>query len=215
MPDPLAGINYGGPYPYTTGYASLADVQARISAGTWDPTDPTAYPTAGLVNGWLMEATASLDSVLASRGYAVPLVPMQGWVAPAGMPLYQGIGVQAWFLLRSIAAAYGTHNTEQARHGGEGNANDDKNASIWLTIYTDGVALIEQGLDNLGMFGAAGPFPPVGDPAKGLGSGSLGALMANPWRMEAPLFTKYENLGAGWERNYMGMPQSGWPASEE
>lgn len=212
MPDPLAGLTYGSPYPYPTGYASIADVQARISAGSWDPTDPTASPNPDQVNDWLMDATAALDATLGKRGYAVPLAPPANWTNPTGLVLYHGVGVQAWRLLRSAAAAYATHLTEAARHGSQGSGtNEDRNASYWLQEYRDFVCRVEAGKDNLTVFGVGGPFTPDPDPAKAASSGSLGMMLADPNTQQGPMFTKGEDLGGGWERTTPTPPPSGPP----
>lgn len=215
MPDPLAGFNYSTPaYPYTTGYAQLSDVQARISAGSWDPTDPTAYPTSSMVNSWLQDATANIDAALATRGYSVPLTPIANWTPPAGMQVYQGIALQAWLMLRSIAAAYAAHYVEAARHGGAGaELNEDPNASHWMEIFDDFMTRVETGADNLTAFGVGGLFVPDIDPAKAMSTGSLGTVLADPSLQEGPMFTKSGDLGGGWETTTPGAPPSGPPFS--
>ena len=210
--DPLAGILYPQPaYPYATGYAALADVAARVNAGTWDPNKPTAAPTADQVTQWLKEATGNIDAALATRGYYVPLAPMTSWTPPVGMPTYQGIGVGAWFMLRHIAAAYATHFVEAARHGSHG-ASEDANAEHWMTIFDDFMTRIESEADNLEAFGVGGPFVPDINPAHAAGSGSMGAMLSQPSQQEGSLFGKYQNLGSGLEYN-MPNPPSGPPFS--
>lgn len=222
MPDPLANVAYpyppgdptrgytGGGYPYTSGYAQLSDVQARIAS--WNPSDPTAVPTQATVLVWLGDATAAIDAALATRGYYAPLQPMPSWPAPSGMPLWNGLGIGAWQMLRSIAAAYAAHFVEAARHGGTG-ADKDQNAAHWMTIYDDFITRIESGADNLETFGLGGPFAPDIDPAHAAASGSLGFMMSAPSRAEGPMFSKWENLGSGWEGTTSGTPQSGPPFS--
>lgn len=200
MPDPLGGFSYGAPYPYDTGYAQISDVQARIMGGTWDPAnDPAAYPSPTMVNTWLQDATAHLDAALVTRGYWVPLKPNPSWANPTGLPLLQGIAIQAWLILRNIAAAYATHFVEASRHGGVGDANEDPNAAHWMTIFDDFCTRLESGADSLVPFGVGGPFPPEPDPAQALSTGSLGMVLSDASLSEGPLFTKSENLGGGWE----------------
>lgn len=201
MPDPLSAFTFPTPwYPYATGYASLDDVKARINAGTWDPDKPTAAPNAAQVQQLLMEATSNIDAALRTRGYFVPLEPIAGWVAPAGMAsqLYQGIGLGAWLMLKGIAAAYAAHYVELTRHGSHGTQHDP-NAEHFMTLYDDFLTRIESGADNLFTYGVAGDFPPEINPAKGVLSGNLGATLADPNFTEGPAFTKYMNLGSGYE----------------
>jgi hypothetical protein len=200
MPDPLSGFTFSAPYPYPTGYGQLSDVTSRVMAGTWDPAnDPTASPTVAMVNAWLVDAAASIDAALATRGYTVPLVAVPGWVPPAGMQVYQGVGIQAWLILRSIAADYAAFRVELARHGGSGPADEDDNASTFAAAHDDWLTRLESGADNLTAFGVNGPFVPEIDPAKSLVTGGMGMMLANPSRQEGPLFTKYGQLGGGWE----------------
>jgi len=225
MPDLLASFSYPvltssatftvGAYPYATGYAQLSDVTARVSAGTWDPgNDPSASPTAAMVNTWLMDATANIDAALATRGYWVPLQPLPDFLPPSGMTLLNGIGVQAWLMLRSIAAAFATHYVEAARHGSVGQANEDPNAAHWMEIYDDFVTRLESSADDLMVFGVGGPFPPDPNAANAADSGSLGPITATPWLQQGPLFSKWENLGSGWEDTSPATAPSGPPFSE-
>ncbi len=202
MADPLAlAFVPGVGYPYSTGYATVADVQARVNAGTWDPTKPTAAPTVAQVTNWLLEATACIDAALGKRGYYVPLTAATSWSPPPGMPTYQGIGIGAWLMLRNIAAAYATHFVEAARHGSIGQS-QDQNADRWGTIYQNFLTLIEDGEDNLVTFGIGGPFAPEIDPARGASSGSLGFFLADPSTAESPIFYRSLQLGSGTETGF-------------
>lgn len=222
MPDPFASFTYpfppgtpataftGGGYPYPTGYSQVSDVQARINAGTWDPTDPTAAPSVAQVQQWLIEATANIDAALATRGYFVPLQPATSFVAPVGMPTWNGIGTGAWMLLRNIAAAYVVYFVEQTRHGDHSAGQYDKNAEQWMQLYDGLASRIETAADNLETWGVGGPFAPEIDPAKGADSGSLGFTLQDPSVAQAPLFSKGMNLGSGWE-NQPSLNPSGPP----
>lgn len=210
MTDPLA-ITYGTPYPYAPGYAQISDVSSRINAGDWDPTDPTAFPTAAMVNTWLEDATAAIDSSLAKRGYYVPLTPQAGWpvagTPAAKQPLYQGIGIQAWLILRNAAAAYAASYVEKSRHGAVGTGNQDPDAAAWMTTFTDTLERIENGTYNLTAYGVDGAFTPMIDPAQALQSGSIGFITASHGtRREGPFFWRDQDLGSGWERTTPTVP---------
>lgn len=148
-----------------------------------------------MVNQWLQDATAQIDAALAHRGYYVPLQAAPSYSPPPGMPLYQGIGIEAWRVLNSIAAAYAAHNVEAARHGAVGSTSEDTDASTWLTLFTNSLASISNGTVNLTAFGVDGAFTPQIDPAKALSSGNMG-FTGNPHR---PYFWRRQNLGSGWE----------------
>lgn len=202
MPDPLAGYTYDlAHYPYSTGYATVDDVRSRINAGTWDPTKPTAAPTAGQVTQWLLEGTANIDVALRTRGYFVPLEPIPDWLVPPGMEtqLFLGIGLGAWLQLKNIAACYAAHFVQLTRHGSHGQ-NKDTNAEQFMTLFDDFIVRIESGADNLAAFGVGGDFAPEIDIAKGVLSGSLGASLSDPNMEEGPIFTRNMNLGSGYEQ---------------
>lgn len=208
MPDPLSGLTFPQPsWPYSTGYATVDDVRSRINAGTWDPTKPTASPTAAQVNQWLMEGTANIDVALRTRGYFVPLRPTQGWVPPTGMAsqLYQGIGLGAWLQLKNICACYAAHFVELARHGSHG-MNKDAHATDYMELFDDFLTRIESAADNLLAFGVGGDFAPEIDVAKGAGTGSLGATLSDPTFSEGPIFTKNMPLGSGYEGSSQSTP---------
>lgn len=221
LPPDIDTVTYDtNSYPFSTGYAKLEDVEARISAGQWDPNDPTASPTAAQVTRWLMDATGQLDSALATRGYYVPLTPRGDWTPPPGMATWNGIGLGAWLMLRNVAAAYAAHYVEASRHGGIGE-NQDANATAWMDEFNTFISklvgtdstygrgsggkgasnrtIMTPPSDNLYIFGVAGPFAPEPDPTRALTSGALGAMLADSSRSDAPLFTKYQDLGSGWE----------------
>lgn len=190
--NPLAAFTSPG-WPFSTGYSDINAVSSRCP--TWNPNDPTAFVTPSMVEGWLFEATANIDSALAARGYTVPLEPMTGWAPPPGMPLWNGIGLQAWLMLRSICASYAASYVEQARHGSTREARDEI-AEKWMQMFDDFLTRIESGADALVVFGVSGPFPPEPDPTKALTSGALGFFTANPDVQEQPIFTRSLVLGA-------------------
>jgi hypothetical protein len=199
-PDPLLVTYDTTYYPYTSGYAQVSDVTSRISAGSWDPTDPTAYPTEAMVTSWLLDATGQLDAALAQRGYYVPLQADPGFTAPPGMATWNGIGLAAWLLLRNVAAAYAAHYVEASRHGSVGE-NEDPNATAWMSEFNAFLGKLSGSppQDNLTAFGVAGAFAPMIDPASALASGSMGFMLSDSSQTNGPLFWKYQDLGSGWE----------------
>jgi len=211
MSDPLPSLEVSYPqptkdtpgWPFVTGYAAVDDVVSRINAATWDPDSPTATVTEVHVSAYLCDATAMLDAALAKRGYWVPLRVTPGWKVPPGTPLYAGVGVGAWNILRAVAAAYGTALVEQSRHGSVGTANLDPNAQWWLQFWNDFLAKIVDGSDNLTAFGVGGDFPPELNPYGDLGA--LGFVQSGSVAHLPPFFTRYQDLGSGWEYGGIGL----------
>lgn len=166
MPYPAQG------YPFTLSvngstvgaYCQLADVQARVLSGQWNPANPNQGPTTAQVDSWIAEATAMMDSVLAKRGYYVPLRVQASY--PGG-----SIAPTAYLILQNVCAAYVVHHVEQARHGSV-DKDKDSNASEWLSYADDIIARFENGDDDLAAWGVDGGFEPELDPATGAQLGS-------------------------------------------
>lgn len=154
----------GSIYPFGTGYATINDVAARVSAGSWDPNKPNQYPTSVQVAQLLIEASAMVDMVLAKAGYTVPLVASPG--APGGI-----IQPQVYTFLRNVTAALGTAHVELTRHG-SGAKNADKISTEWMQLADDLLARLETGEDNLTIFGVAGGFEFEADPAHIISTGN-------------------------------------------
>lgn len=159
-------------YPFTLtvngstvgAYCQIADVQARILSGQWNPSNPNQGPTVAQVDTWIAEATALMDSVLAKRGYYVPLQVQSGFPGGAIVPT-------AYLILQNVCAAYVVNHVEQSRHGSV-EENKDSNANEWLQYADDLIARFENGDDNLMAWGVGGAFEPELDPATGAQLGS-------------------------------------------
>lgn len=203
--DPLA-LTFPQPaWPFPTGFAKLSDVTARINASSWDPDSPTATVTEAQVNQWLMEATSRINSALAARGYWVPLRATPGCQQAPGTPLYQGIAVDAWNILRSICAAYATAMVEASRHGAVGTANEDPDRDWWLNQFTTFLKQIQDGTDNLTAFCVGGEFPPE----LSTSLDQLGFTVAGAVADHRSYFHKWsQNLGGGWEQGGTASVQS-------
>ncbi len=143
--------DYAAPYPFPTGYAEIADVAARINAGTWNPSnDSTSSPTAGQVNQFLIEATAEVDMVLRKTGYFVPL-QMQGGYPASPLP------PTVLTKLQVITAALASAMVEKVRHG-SATQESDQVGSDWKKLADGLLARLQDGSDN---------FPPQPDQSRG------------------------------------------------
>lgn len=205
MSDPLQ-FSYQAPYPYASGYARVEDVTSLINAGDWDPNDPTAMPNAAQVANYLIDATAMIDAALAKRGYFIPPTPSGSFPATSAgvtLPTYNGIGMQAWIILRHAAAAYAASYVERSRHGSVGTGNEDTDAQTWMTQFNDTLTKIENGALNLTAYGLGGTFTPEIDPAQALASGTIGFIGL---RRSGPFFTRWMRLGSGWETTVPQLP---------
>lgn len=192
FPSPFKPLSPGSGAPFGTGYASVADVAARIAAGSWDPTKSNAFPTAVQTAQFLIEASADVDMVLAKSGYTVPLTPSPN--APGGI-----IQPQAYSILRKIASALAAGHVEMVRHGSMQH-NADKQGDDWITYADDLLTRIETGDDNLTIFGAAGAFELQPDPAGVISNGNLiydvgtDTLLDHAGRSGLPVFTLGEKF---------------------
>lgn len=196
MTDPLLAIDYPTPsYPFSSGYASVDDVSARVNAATWSPDDPTTKITSDKVEQWLKEATAQIDAALAKVGYWVPLRADPQCELMAGQPTYNGVGLGAWNLLRTICAAYAVAMLEATRHGAVGTANEDPNRDWWLTQFNTFLKSVADSTDNLGAFCAGGDFAPGLAPDYS----KMGFVAAGGAYARRPFFHKWMNLGSGYE----------------
>lgn len=178
----------GWPAPW--GYCDVADIQSRINAGTWNPDASGAFPNTSMVQQWITEGAVTIDAALVRNGYFVPIVPQSGKVI---MP-------QLWLLLRNINASFATGMVERARHGAV-DESEDLNAEFWITLFDDFLTRLEQGDDNLRLFGADGPFLPVADRGSKM---SVGGQTDANGNAQPPFFTKYAPLTVD--------PSIGWPA---
>jgi hypothetical protein len=192
FPSPFKPLATGSGVPFGTGYASVADVAARIAAGSWDPTKSNAFPTAVQTAQFLIEASADVDMVLAKSGYTVPLTPSSN--APGGV-----IQPQAYSILRKIASALAAGHVEMVRHGSMQH-NADKQGDDWITYADDLLTRIETGDDNLTIFGAAGAFEMQPDPAGVISNGNLiydvgtDTLLDHSGQPGVPAFTMKEQF---------------------
>jgi hypothetical protein len=187
------------PYPFASGYADVTGVQDAINAATWDSSAPNAFPPVATVKRWLAHATALMNTAMASRGYAIPLAPFQGYVVPAGEPAIQGMNAELFLHLEKIAISYAVYQLHSSRSSA--GLQDDKAAMEWMKEWDDYLARLETGADNLTAYGATGPFPPQIDPSKGFDSGSLGMMNAGvdfapDDSQDQPWF--YKNLEGTW-----------------
>jgi hypothetical protein len=144
-------------YPFPYGYCDVTDVQARIAAGTWNPTKTGAQPTLAQVQEFILEGASAIDTVLARTGYYVPLRARSDLA----------IQPQAYQTLLDVNAALAVAAIEKTRHGTQ-DVSADENAGWWLQYADDRIARIEGGDDNLWQFGLDGPFPPVPDMSVGM-----------------------------------------------
>jgi hypothetical protein len=194
VPDPLAADYDLTRYPYTSGYAQLADVQARVNAGTWDASKPNAAPTVAQVQTWLRDASAQVDATLAVRGYYVPLRAQTAFTAPAGATSFNGIVVQGYQHLRSLVADYVAGMVQATRHGGSRSTDTDRDA--WLKRWQQQLTAIRDGKDSLWAFGADGTFAPALDHSTGGDSGTFNdeATLMDPSNLEEPVFGRHNQF---------------------
>lgn len=152
-------------WPNGFGYCKISDITARVLGGQWNPDLANQWPGKGQVNQWISEVSSLMDSVLAKRGYQLPLTVIPGF--PGGQIL-----PQAYFILQNICAAYVTNHVEQARHGSV-EENKDSNADAWLQYADDLMLRLSTGDDDLIAWGVYGTFEPELDPSSGLQLGSM------------------------------------------
>lgn len=148
-------------YANSIGYCDVKDVQARVSAGTWNPGKTGASPTVDQVNVFIAEGATQIDLVIVRRGYTIPLTAAPGMI----------ISPLVYTLLRQINAALATSAVERSRHGSQ-DEQEDSNAAYWMTFADDMLARIESGADNLALLGVGGTFVPQADQSRAVSMGS-------------------------------------------
>lgn len=108
-------------------YASVADVQARLSGRT---IDATSKPSDSQVSGWIDETEAELEGYLAAAGFATPIV-----------------GTKPVAILRSKVVSKVSGRTERAYSSGtdlEENVGEDL-----VTEYADFLTLVQTQPDRV------------------------------------------------------------------
>jgi hypothetical protein len=166
-------------YPFPYGYCQISDVEARINAGSWDATRTGARPSVAQVDAFIGDGATQIDLTLGKRGYTIPLTPAVG----------QTISPLVFALLQQINAALATAAVERTRHGSE-DENEDSNASYWMTWADDMLARLEDGADNLTIFGVAGTFEPQADQSLAV---SMGSTYEADGTVSQPMFTRFGN----------------------
>ena len=163
------------PYPYTFGYCQLSDISARINAGTWTGGTGSA-PNATQANQFILEGAAQIDIAMRHRGYYVPLVPTPPLVA---------VPPVVYTYLQHVNAALACAMVERVRHG-SAEESADTVADYWMSLADDLIARIESGVDDLGLMGISGDFPPIADQSRGMYVGGRQDGLGNA---NSPTFT--------------------------